>query len=142
MLFIDRERAFKVLFVLAALVLILCVARPAFGQTAADAPSAVKGLAFAKRFCSNCHLVDDAAGASVPAGIPSFRSIANRPDQTGQRITDKMINPHPPMPDIQLSSVEMLDIIAYMDELRFDKTTPLLSPAIKLPPKPKLPEPS
>ena len=93
-------------------------------------------------FCSNCHLVDDAAGASVPAGVPSFRSIANRPDQTGQRITDKMINPHPPMPDIQLSISEMLDIIAYMDELRLDKTTPLQSPAIKLQPKPKLPEPS
>lgn len=38
---------------------------------------AEKGASLADRFCSNCHLLGDGAGGSVPPGIPRFRGIAN-----------------------------------------------------------------
>jgi cytochrome c len=98
-------------------------------------PSPDKGYDLAQKFCKSCHLVDDRADATLPAGIPTFRGIANRPGQTGQRIVSVLIKPHAPMPDISLSSEEMLNIIAYLETLRIDQTIrPLLEtvpPAVK-----------
>lgn len=105
-------------------------------------PSAERGHALAERLCRNCHLVDDKPGAAVPAGTPTFRGIANRTDQTSRRIMDVLIAPHAPMPDMQMSRDEMLDIIAYLDSLRSDKSgPPLLAPADKET-KPKYPSAS
>ena len=106
-----------------------------------EGPSADKGHTFAQKLCRNCHVVGDDVAASVPAGIPSFRAIANRPDQTAERIRNVLISPHPPMPDVQVSNEEILNILAYLDTLRTDKSKPPLSPAQQAP-KPKYPEPS
>lgn len=103
-------------------------------------PSAEKGQTLAERLCSSCHVVDTAS-KSVPAGIPSLRGIANQPGQTATRIMNVLIKPHVPMPDMQLSRQEMLDIIAYLDTLRADKSAPSLLPP-KQGPKLKYPEPS
>ena len=103
-------------------------------------PSAEKGQALAERLCSGCHVVETAS-KSVPAGIPPLRAIANRPDQTATRIMNVLIKPHTPMPDMQLSRQEILDITAYLDTLRTDKSAPSLLPP-KQGGKPKYPEPS
>jgi mono/diheme cytochrome c family protein len=105
------------------------------------APSAEKGHALAQRLCQGCHLIEEKAGATVPEGVPTFRGIANRPGQTAQRITNVLIQPHAPMPDIRLTSAEILDIIAYLDTLRTNKAGPPLLPPPGSP-KPKYPEPS
>ena len=105
-------------------------------------PSPKRGHEFAQRFCKGCHLIDGSAGTSAPAGVPTFRAIANRPGQTGQRIMNILINPHPPMPDVQLSSGEIGDIVAYLELLRTDPSIPpLLSPTEQAP-KPTYPVPS
>jgi cytochrome c len=101
------------------------------GAWAEDAPvpSPERGHALAQRFCNGCHLVDDNASVTVPVGVPTFRAIANQPGQTGQRIMNVLIKPHPPMPDIHLSNNEIVDIISYLETLRTDKSSPpLLSP--------------
>ncbi|MEZ0219127.1 MAG: cytochrome c [Tardiphaga sp.] len=103
-------------------------------------PSAEKGQTLAERLCSGCHVVETAS-KTVPAGIPSLRAVANRPGQTATRIMNILIKPHAPMPDMQVSRQEMLDIIAYLDTLRADKSGPSLLPP-KQGPKPKYPEPS
>jgi cytochrome c len=119
----------------------LMVACASAGAQNLEGPSPDKGHAFAQKLCRNCHVVGDDAAASVPAGVPSFRAIANRPDQTAERIRNVLINPHPPMPDVQISNEEIANILAYLDTLRTDKSKPPLSPAQQAP-KPKYPEPS
>jgi mono/diheme cytochrome c family protein len=105
------------------------------------APSPEKGLELAQRFCQGCHLVEDKAGATIPVGVPTFRGIANRRGQTGQHITNVLIQPHAPMPDVRLTSEEIQHILAYLETLRTDKTIAPLAPASPTP-KPKYPEPS
>jgi hypothetical protein len=52
-----------------------------------------------------------------------------------------LVQPHAPMPDMQLTNDEMLDIIAYLDSLRSDKAAPsLLPPGVVA--KPRYPAPS
>ena len=67
-------------------------------------PSATKGYAIAQSLCVSCHLLPDRDAATVPAGVPTFRAIANRPGQTGDKIMLALIKPHAPMPDIQMGT--------------------------------------
>ena len=106
----------------------------------APTPSPEKGHALAQRFCNGCHLIDDNASVTVPVGVPTFRAIANQPGQTGQRIMNVLIKPHPPMPDIHLSSNEILDIVSYLETLHTDKSVPPLLSPTEQSPKPEYPE--
>lgn len=122
-------------------VAIALLAAPTVSAEEKAPPSADKGYALAQRLCQSCHLIEDKAGVTVPADVPTFRGIANRPGQTAQRITNVLIQPHAPMPDVRLTSAEILDVIAYLDTLRTNKVGPPLLPPPGSP-KPKYPEPS
>lgn len=99
-----------------------------------------KGHDLALTLCKGCHLVDDKVLSPVPVGIPTFRAIANRTGQTGEKIKDVLIKPHTPMPEIQLSNDEILSLIAYLETLRTDKSVPpLITPSVT---RPTLPTPS
>lgn len=81
-------------------------------------------------------------GKPVPAGILSLRGIANRNEQTGQKIMDVLIQPHPPMPDMRLSIEEINSIILYLESLRTNQAVrPLIEPDRSMP-KPTYPKPS
>lgn len=120
------------------------VAGTSTGVSAADEPpppSAANGYTLADKFCKGCHVIESGASTVVPAGPPTFHTIATRKDQTLERIRNVLINPHPPMPDMSLSNAEMLDLVAYIDKLRTDAGEPsMLPPATS--PKPKHPSPS
>jgi mono/diheme cytochrome c family protein len=81
-------------------------------------PDPVSGKALAEQLCAGCHLVSDRQKGRVVAGVPSFDAIANRPDQSVERIFKVIIRPHAPMPDTHLTRTEIGDIIAYLDTLR------------------------
>lgn len=101
------------------------------------------GASLADRLCSSCHLSDNKAPSPVPAGIPTFRGIANKPGQTGMHVVGVLLAPHAPMPNINLSRDEIGDIIAYLQTLRADQTLPPLLPRPQeQTPKPKYPEPT
>ena len=102
-------------------------------------PSATKGYAIAQSLCVSCHLLPDRDAAMVPAGVPTFRAIANRPGQTGDKIMLALIKPHAPMPDIQMSREEILSIVAYLETLRTDPAVPPLLPPGEHAPVPKPP---
>jgi cytochrome c len=104
------------------------------------APSPEKGHALAQRFCNGCHLIDNSTSATVPVGVPTFSGIANKPDQTGKNIMSVLIRPHPPMPDIHLSNQEMVNIVAYLETLRSDKSAPPLQAPVEQHSKPEYPE--
>lgn len=116
--------------------LVLFVAAPpvVFGQDGRQAP-AQSGHRLAQRLCAGCHVIDPEVRDPVPAGLATFRGIANKPGQTGQKIMDALIAPGHPMPDMHLSIQEIADIIAYLETLRTDRSIPPLigptTPTIK-----------
>lgn len=111
------------------------ISEDAFAQAAE--PSAAHGHQLALRLCSGCHVVDDASNSAVPAGIGTFRGIANSPGQSAERISNVLILPHLPMPDNQLTRDEIQDILAYLETLRTNpEVPPLITPAGA---KPQLP---
>ncbi|HVZ03620.1 hypothetical protein [Hyphomicrobium sp.] len=64
------------------------------------------------------HLIGKSPQAPVPSDGPSFRSIANRRNQTTQALANWLIEPHKPMPNIHLTCEEIRDLSAYMLTLR------------------------
>ena len=75
------------------------------------------------------------SSGAVPAGVPTLRAVANRPGQTGARVTGLLLQPHAPMPDLRLSLPEIHDLLAYLESLRTGSGEPLidLSPGKDLP---------
>lgn len=94
----------------------LCAASPAAQAANGDEAN---GQALAKRLCSNCHVIgDEAAAQTISADVPSFRSIANLPEQSIERIAGRIVVPHPPMPQIDVTRNEIRDLAAYIMSLK------------------------
>lgn len=92
--------------------------------TAGGAPAAdeASGLKVARKLCVNCHIVEPGGGVrTVDASIPSFMAIANKPGRTESRLSGFVLNPHPPMPQVQLTTNEIENIVAYILSLKEDK---------------------
>jgi hypothetical protein len=58
-----------------------------------------------ERWCPACHIVapDQAHGAD---NVPSFESVAKRPGFSADKLTLFLQDPHPKMPNIQLTRAE------------------------------------
>lgn len=99
---------------LIALATIIPVAIAGPGSAAGIAES---GHAVAVAWCSSCHVVsDDQKTAS--ADVPTFRFIAKKYGDDVEVLAGFLANPHPPMPKLNLTRNEILDIIAYIASLR------------------------
>ncbi len=106
-------------------------------------PDASRGQDLAERLCVNCHTISSNHSTATQADVPSFKSIANKPHQTAEHIRYILLKPHSPMPEIQLTLIELDDLIAYFDSVRDPSSGPRLVPKTKeVAPKPKYPEPS
>jgi len=82
------------------------------GAFAADA---AKGEIIAKRWCAACHLVaSDQKQANSDA--PSFASVA-RKNPSAKTLGAFLTDPHPKMPDMNLTRSEIADIVAYIKSL-------------------------
>jgi mono/diheme cytochrome c family protein len=114
-------------------------AEVAQSQGVPPVPSASAGSALAERLCAGCHLTGRGNESAAQVGPPSFASIANRRGQTADHIRNVLIKPHVPMPDLQLTTNEIADIIAWLDTLRSPDAPPLLPRGGS---KPAYPEPS
>ncbi len=75
-----------------------------------------RGERLAKRWCAACHIVsaDQKRGSDT---APSFASIAKRPSFSPQKLAQFLMNPHPKMPDMQLTRDETRDLGAYIATL-------------------------
>ena len=87
-------------------------------QAEAKMPNPKNGLILARKLCSTCHLIGEPINASTPADIPSFPSIANRPNQSAEALANWLLAPHAPMPDPHLTQKEIRDIAGYILSLR------------------------
>ncbi len=82
------------------------------GAFAADA---AKGEVIAKRWCATCHLVSPDQ-TTANSDVPSFASIAQR-KLSSEALRAFLSNPHPKMPDMDLTRSEIADIVAYIRSL-------------------------
>ena len=85
------------------------------GPAAASDP--VAGRALAGDLCSNCHLVAEEQAGSVIDGVPAFAVLARDPVMTDRALRAFVGDPHPPMPQITLTSTEIEAIVAYIRSL-------------------------
>jgi len=81
----------------------------------AFADDAARGKIIAKRWCAACHVVaPDQTLANSDA--PTFASIARR-HEGAKKLKAFLTDPHPKMPDMNLSRSEIADIVAYIGRL-------------------------
>lgn len=93
-------------------------------SVSAMAGDPVLGREVAQKLCVNCHIVGPNGSAApenpdvVNPAIPTFMAIAEMPEQTESAIRGFLIDPHPPMPDAQLTAHELDNIAAYIMSLK------------------------
>ena len=88
-----------------------------WASTAAAAPAQpARGEKLARHWCASCHIVaSDQKGGSDSA--PPFATIARKPGFDGAKLAQFLMDPHPKMPDMQLSRDEAKDLGAYIASL-------------------------
>lgn len=75
------------------------------------------GETLARRWCAGCHIVaPDQRGPTSEA--PPFASVAKRPDFDAHKLAFFLLNPHPKMPDMNLSRGEAENLAAYIATLK------------------------
>ncbi len=85
----------------------------------AHAANAVNGQRLVRKLCTNCHIVEPGGASNeVVAGVPSFMAAAAKEGQSAEKIGAYILNPHPPMPKVQLTTAELADIAAYIMSLK------------------------
>ena len=96
---------------LRALALALAFATPGLGP--AHAADVAYGEQLARRWCASCHVVaaDQTHGAD---NVPSFAAIAKMSGFTAERLAAFLRDPHPKMPDMQLTTDEAEALAAYI----------------------------
>ncbi|MBA5778542.1 cytochrome c [Stappia sp. F7233] len=90
----------------------------AFSTAPAALPALAAGDAFegeklARTWCAACHVVADDQQRGSEA-VPSFAAIAASPGRTEENLQVFLVDPHPKMPDMNLSRREIADLVAYI----------------------------
>ena len=99
-----------------ATVAILAAAWLLIPPAAVRAADSAEGYRLAKQWCTSCHVIapnEPGSDAARP-----FDSIAKDPNFTEDGIRAWLVDPHPPMPNLHLSSTEIDAVIAYLQSLR------------------------
>ena len=89
----------------------------ASGAAVAAPPNPQNGAKIARHWCSSCHIVADDQARGTD-NVPTFAAIAATPGLDASRIAKFLADPHPKMPDMQLSRSEAADLAAYIASQR------------------------
>jgi mono/diheme cytochrome c family protein len=100
-------------FRLLSMVVLMAASSAVAGEQIGD-PQA--GFNYAKRVCSVCHGIS--AEPSPDPKATRFREVADRPGMTGTALRVWMETSHPTMPNIIVDKQDMLNVIAYILELK------------------------
>ena len=84
--------------------------------TVTQAADPAAGYRLASQWCTSCHIVEPGAGGSDAAR--PFEAVANDPNFTEDGLRAWLADPHPPMPNFDLTRAEVDAIIAYIKSLR------------------------
>jgi mono/diheme cytochrome c family protein len=81
----------------------------------AQAADAANGGRIAERWCSGCHVATP-GGAGTDA-VPALETIARNRQGDAGWMREWLSNPHPPMPNPNLTRTEIDDVVAYLESL-------------------------
>jgi len=95
------------------LFLLLLLSTPALAQGDPEA-----GRVIVRRWCTACHVVEP-EGTGADAGPPLPALLAGK-QRSADEIRGWLADPHPPMPNFNLSRQEIDDILAYLESLTGD----------------------
>ena len=95
----------------------LVLAVGALSANLAFAADAEHGERLARRWCASCHVVSSDQRSSV-IEAPPFATIARKPDFDGAKLAQFLLDPHPKMPNMNLSRAEAADLAAYIAGLK------------------------
>jgi len=87
-------------------------------QAESTIPDATVGKEIAGKLCVGCHVIEKTSNGNTQADVPSFPSIANRPNQSVEALSGWLMAPHAPMPDPHLTRKEIRDLAGYIVSLR------------------------
>lgn len=90
----------------------------AAAATAQDVGDAAAGKAFVDRHCASCHAVDRDDASPLPIA-PPLRSLAARYplESLEESLAEGIVTGHPAMPQFQLEPGEIVDLLAWLDEV-------------------------
>jgi mono/diheme cytochrome c family protein len=74
-----------------------------------------EGRGIAERWCSFCHVAGNRGGGTD--AVPTLESIANDPRRDPEWLRQWLNDPHPPMPNLRLTRVEIENVVAYLQTL-------------------------
>jgi mono/diheme cytochrome c family protein len=99
----------------------LC-ALPTVVSLAAGAPAFAadpdNGQRLAHRWCEACHVVSSTQTRPAADQAPPFATIARKPNFNAAALALFLLNPHPKMPDMNLTRTEAADLAAYIATLK------------------------
>jgi len=75
------------------------------------------GKTLAGQWCSSCHLISPDQ-ISANADAPPFMTIAKWSDEEFKRLSVFLLDPHPKMPNFNLSRQAISDLLAYIRTLK------------------------
>ena len=101
--------------VLAGVLLLIAVTGPTMATRAQTAGNQEAGHRLVQRWCAECHVVDTSGQGSDAA--PAFTEIAQQHGKDEHWLRAWLTAPHPPMPNLNLSRVQIDNIIAYLRSL-------------------------
>lgn len=90
-------------------------AMPSLAQGSGD-PSA--GRQLAQTWCATCHVVDKTKTTGSATGAPTFIAVARMKTSTDLGLHAFLQTSHPPMPDFQMSRMQIDDVVAYILTLK------------------------
>ncbi len=103
--------------ILRFIMLTLIGAAHAAGPALAAPADAGHGEVLARHWCAACHIVADDQSQGTD-NVPTFAAIAARPGFDPAAIARFLRDPHPKMPDMQLSTIESVNLAAYIATLK------------------------
>jgi mono/diheme cytochrome c family protein len=76
-----------------------------------------QGETLVQRWCSSCHIVGPQQQGSTTEATP-FTVVATRTDFDASKLAFFLLDPHPKMPNMQLSRTEAAGIAAFIASLK------------------------
>ena len=77
-----------------------------------------RGYTFAQTYCASCHAIGP-VGESPVRSAPPFRTLHRRypVEHLAESLAEGIVTAHPTMPQFQLDTVQIVDLIAYLKSL-------------------------
>jgi len=91
---------------------------PAIAQTGLLLGDPEAGHDFARKTCSNCHVIEPGEHGKSPAGSPAFQDVADDPAVTEAALRVFFNSPHQNMPNLILTTPQSDNVIAYILSLK------------------------